>query len=78
MDVSRCLSVMHKADALAVKLYEEADEITQVSLCTRADDYELLLEDTADVIRELTSALRVAAVLVLQQHARASEPTANG
>ena len=70
MDVRRCLSVMHKADALAVKLYEEAEDITDASLRTRAEDYESLLAGSADVIRQLTSALRVAAVLVLEQHSR--------
>jgi hypothetical protein len=66
MNVTRCLAVMDRADEMAVQLYEQALEIADGSR-VRTEDYAVLLEDSADVIRELAGALRVAAFIVLQK-----------
>ena len=65
IDVTRCLKVMDRADELAIKLYEEADNLTDSSIRRRSHEYATLLETSANVIRELADALRVAAVLAL-------------
>ena len=66
IDVTRCLKVMDRADELVIRLYEEADNLTDSSIRRRSHDYATLLENSAHVIRVLADALRVAAVLALQ------------
>ena len=65
-DVSRCLKVIDRADELAIRLYEVADSLTDSSIVSQRDECVTLLETSAHVIRELADALRVAAVVVLQ------------
>ena len=66
IDVTRCLKVINRADELVVKLYEEADNLTDNSVRRRSHEYAVLLESSAHVIRELADVLRVATVLALQ------------
>lgn len=66
-DVTHCVKVIDRADELAIKLYEEADGITDRSLRERSREYAVLLEDSANVVRALADALRVVAVLVLPE-----------
>ena len=67
MNITRCLAVMDRADEMAVKLYEQALDIAYSSDRMPSEEFAVLLEDSADVIRELAGALRVAAVIVLQK-----------